>query len=150
MDHYKQLGIIEDLNKMDSLLNSKSIVVFKDNIIDYNWLNRMISPIEYTGYLHRANNKNDRFGIRFSTYEADPKITLSNFLQYKDYYFLSDFVANDEIIYVDIDSEAKIKSPTFASWLKLKYYETFFNRHTFYNELENILKIKINISQNKT
>jgi hypothetical protein len=59
---------------------------------------------------------------------------------------LSEFKEDGKVVFIKISSQNKIKTPTFKNWVKLKASEFFLDEDEFNEELEEILKITLELS----
>ncbi|MFA6322231.1 MAG: hypothetical protein WCX71_02000 [Candidatus Buchananbacteria bacterium] len=145
MDWYKQLAIINKLGANPELTNNASIIIFNDQLKDFNWNNRGISTLEYIAYLYQATHKTDKFGIEYDyvLYKPAWKEILLTYLEHKDYYFLNDYRDYPTMRQLDIYTDSQYKTPTAANWLKIKYFEIFANTENFHKKIDEVFQLKI-------
>jgi len=127
-DWYKQQAIIAKLPEIVREIPPPATFVFMDGTTGYNWLNRMGSRQDFTGYLQLVSGKRDYYGVNAYDYAHNPQ---------------PEELAVTSTIHLRIVSERNWGEPKVTEWLYLKYIELRFGEERLREEASRILQIAL-------
>jgi putative flippase GtrA len=125
MDWYKQIAIVNELEKLQQL-ESYTAVVFDDKTRLYNWRNRPVINHEYNGYLSLAAID----GVE----GMDPE----RYLSYKAVKNPDPASVAGVVIYTEGNIEPRV-----ANWLKVKSAQLAGTTGEFHARIEEVLKFRV-------
>ncbi len=134
MDWYKQQAIITKLPEIVNIVPPPATFVFTDEATGYNWLNRMGSRQDFTGYLQLVSGDRHYFGVNAYDYERSP---------------LPEELAVTSTVHLRIVSERDWREPKVTEWIYLKWIELRFGEKRLQEEASRILQIVLITEEQK-